>query len=316
MTTEQIRAALAVSAEGSISKAARRLYLTQPTVSGTLAALERELGFAIFERSNRGVAVTPEGEEFLHRARRIAEELSCIESIAGNKGESCRLHLVTFNSTRVERAFETFCMRHQHARRTDISYRLGSGGLERRAELVYDGSADLALVSTPEAPGRTELAALKRRGLSYQPICSMPVSATMARTHPLSTGELAIARAAEYPRLESSRLSAGSTFYSSAAVSLLRKAPSIQIESRQVRLRLAASGIGYFIGMPLKKDEQEAYGLLSRTIPGQYFQIGVVIDERRMHNAQIQEFIGLVREEYAQDSFAGEAEGGAGTPAR
>ena len=138
MTTEQLRVILAVAESGSILKASKRLYLAQPTVSATVAAVEREIGFPIFERSNRGISVTSRGSELLLHARRIAAELSEINEI-GKTGELCRLHLITFNSVRIEDAFERFCMRHRNANRMDLSYRLTNNGLDRRAVMVYDG---------------------------------------------------------------------------------------------------------------------------------------------------------------------------------
>jgi DNA-binding transcriptional LysR family regulator len=64
----------AVAATGSISEAARRVFVTQPTLTESIRALEEELRVAIFTRSNRGVSVTREGDEFLASARQILDD--------------------------------------------------------------------------------------------------------------------------------------------------------------------------------------------------------------------------------------------------
>ncbi|MCW5807929.1 MAG: LysR family transcriptional regulator, partial [Deltaproteobacteria bacterium] len=64
---------VAVAETGSLSAAARRLQLTQPTVSRRLAELEAGLGEALFVRAVDGTTPTPFGERLLEPARRMAE---------------------------------------------------------------------------------------------------------------------------------------------------------------------------------------------------------------------------------------------------
>ena len=75
----QLRYFLAVAETGSFSRAAKRVSVTQPSLSAGIAKLERELGARLFDRdrrgpNGRGVALTPAGSRFLVRARRIAAE--------------------------------------------------------------------------------------------------------------------------------------------------------------------------------------------------------------------------------------------------
>lgn len=62
MNSLQIHYFLHLCRTGSISETARQLFVAQPAVSKQIAALERELGFALFHRTNRGVSLTPGGE--------------------------------------------------------------------------------------------------------------------------------------------------------------------------------------------------------------------------------------------------------------
>lgn len=70
---EEVRLFLAVAETGSVTGAARRLRLGQPTVSRRLAALERAVGETLFRRSVSGTALTAAGERLLEPARRMAE---------------------------------------------------------------------------------------------------------------------------------------------------------------------------------------------------------------------------------------------------
>lgn len=69
-----LRYFLAVAETGNFSRAARRVSVTQPTLSAGIAKLERELGARLFDRDRQRVALTPAGSRFLVRARRIAAE--------------------------------------------------------------------------------------------------------------------------------------------------------------------------------------------------------------------------------------------------
>jgi len=70
---DEVKLFLAVAEEGSVSAAARRLRLAQPTLSRRLATLERAIGESLFRRSVSGAALTSAGERLLEPARRMAE---------------------------------------------------------------------------------------------------------------------------------------------------------------------------------------------------------------------------------------------------
>jgi len=72
----QLRYFLAVVETGSFTKAAERVYVTQPTLSAGIAKLEAGLGARLFDRGNRRVALTRAGTRFLVRAKTIQHECS------------------------------------------------------------------------------------------------------------------------------------------------------------------------------------------------------------------------------------------------
>ena len=79
MTLQQLKYVDAVAETGSISEAARQVFVTQPTLTESIRALEEELRVAIFTRSSRGMSVTREGEEFLASARQILDDAAQIQ---------------------------------------------------------------------------------------------------------------------------------------------------------------------------------------------------------------------------------------------
>lgn len=74
MTLQQLKYAIAVADHNSMNEAAKALFISQPSLSGAMKELEKEIGFEIFIRTNRGIVITPEGEEFLGYARQVTEQ--------------------------------------------------------------------------------------------------------------------------------------------------------------------------------------------------------------------------------------------------
>ena len=67
----QLKYIVTVAAAGTISEAAKQLYIAQPSLTSAIKELENELGITIFKRTNKGILLSAEGEEFLGYARQV-----------------------------------------------------------------------------------------------------------------------------------------------------------------------------------------------------------------------------------------------------
>ena len=79
MTLQQLKYVIEIADSGSVNAASKNLYVSQPSLSGAVKSLEEEIGFELFRRSNRGVTVTAEGEEFLNYARQVCAQYALLE---------------------------------------------------------------------------------------------------------------------------------------------------------------------------------------------------------------------------------------------
>ena len=80
MILQQLKYAILVAESKSMSEAARKSFVSQPAFSKAVQELEEEIGTEIFRRTNRGIQVTPEGEEFIGYARMVAGQYDLLES--------------------------------------------------------------------------------------------------------------------------------------------------------------------------------------------------------------------------------------------
>lgn len=80
VTLQQLKYIIEVAARGSMNEAAKRLFISQPSLSNAIRDLEEELHITIFERTNKGITLTPEGAEFLGYARQVVEQAELLEN--------------------------------------------------------------------------------------------------------------------------------------------------------------------------------------------------------------------------------------------
>ena len=80
MTLQQLKYMIVVAERGSITEAAKELYISQPSLSGAIKEVEKEAGITIFSRCRAGVALTKEGMEFLGYARQVVLQMELLES--------------------------------------------------------------------------------------------------------------------------------------------------------------------------------------------------------------------------------------------
>lgn len=177
MELHQIRYALAVAQARSFTRAAQTLHVSQSGVSAQVALLERELGVVLFQRTSRGIRITPAGRSVLERLRSAATAVDDVRSVADELNGLVR-GAVTVGAV-AGLGWPPFLDALQEVHDThpglDLSLREGISGVLQ--DEVADGALDLAVVSWTRQP-RAELAtwiALEER-----------VTAFVASDHPLA----------------------------------------------------------------------------------------------------------------------------------
>ncbi len=81
MTLTQLRHFVALTEHGSFAQTAKAVFLTQPALTRSIAALESELGGRLFDRVGRRISLTPFGQEVLERAQRLVREAQSLKSL-------------------------------------------------------------------------------------------------------------------------------------------------------------------------------------------------------------------------------------------
>lgn len=79
MTLQQLKYVVTVAKTGTITNAAKELYISQPSLTNAIHELEKEMNIVIFQRTNKGIVLSREGEDFLGYARQVLEQAAILE---------------------------------------------------------------------------------------------------------------------------------------------------------------------------------------------------------------------------------------------
>ncbi len=181
LDVRRMRVLREVAVQGSFSAAAEVLSFTQSAVSQQIAALERETGTVLVQRSARGVRLTEAGEALVRHAdavlARLAEAEAELEAIAGLRGG--RLRLISFptaGATIMPRAIALFRERHPYVELT-----LEPAEPPEALEKLRGGECDIAL--TIDAP----FACVDEEGVDKLHLLDDPMYLALPREHPLAS---------------------------------------------------------------------------------------------------------------------------------
>lgn len=178
LTFHQLRLLLAVSRLGSVTRAAQRLHLTQPTLSAQLRQLAEQVGLPLFERVGRKLHLTAAGHAVLDTAQRVEQELESLdETLAELRGDvvgRLQLAVVSTAETFIPRLLGDF-------RRERPAVEVSLVVLNRDAVIrrLADNRDDLYIMSRPpQAPP-----------VVATPFLSNPLVVVAAADHPLAGHE-------------------------------------------------------------------------------------------------------------------------------
>jgi len=175
MELRQLRYFVAVAEERNISRAAQKIFMTQPALSRQIRALEDELGQCLLERQAHSIRLTPAGEALLREARDLLQRADRVLERVRAAGQSVRLRVgyaPSLASGLLSAAVENFAQKHPNARVElfDLSTKELLAGLE-------DDSLDVVLTVGRERASR---------GLKWTPLLRASWQLAVNRHHPLA----------------------------------------------------------------------------------------------------------------------------------
>lgn len=184
----QMKYAMEVYKAGSISQAARNLYMNQPNLSKAIRELESTLGIVIFIRTPKGILLSKEGSLFLEYAESIFKTMDELEDKLKKRQENN----VSFNisiprATYITYAFTKFVREMQSSAEMQINYR-ETNNTEAMDNILFHGF-EMGIVRYTKPYEGEIMQLLGRKSLTYRDICESEYVLLMSENHPLAKAE-------------------------------------------------------------------------------------------------------------------------------
>ncbi|WGX75399.1 LysR family transcriptional regulator [Paraclostridium bifermentans] len=199
MKLEQIVYALEIARCGSISKAAKNLLLTQPNLSLSIKNLEDDIGFKIFERLPRGVAVTTKGTQFLEYAESICRDVENINTIGSNSNSLTPINF-SLSTQSFSYIMDNFLNLHSNYANSVTSFKIKHSHYFEVLDDVVRKQADIGIISISNEHLDLWNKLFKSKNIEFNPITSGKLHGYILDSHPLFDKEnLVIEDLFEYP---------------------------------------------------------------------------------------------------------------------
>lgn len=278
MTLTQLKYAIMVSDTKSINEAARELFIAQPSLSASIHDLEEEVGITLFRRNNRGVAVTPEGEEFLGYARQVVEQYQLIESKyiekkTGKKKFSVSTQHYTFAVNAFVEMVKQFGM-------DEYEFAIHETKTYEVIEDVKNLRSEIGILYLNDFNGKVLQKFFKEFNLEFHEIFTCGVYVYMWKEHPLAKKkEIELAELEAYPCLSFEQGTYNSFYFAEEVLSTYEYKRLIKADDRATVLNLMVGLNGYtlcsgiiceelngsdYCAVPLKSNQEMSIGYLKR----------------------------------------------------
>ena len=278
MTLAQLRYTIAIAKAGSMNEAAKSLYISQPSLSTAIRELEAETGVEIFRRTNRGIAVTPAGEEFLGYARQVVEQYELMEAKYISKEQSRKKFSVSMQHYTF--AVQAFIKVAKELEMDDYEFSVHETKTYEVIENVKKQHSEIGVLYRNEFNCEALSKIFRENALEFKPLFSCDIYVFMASSHPLAGKEkITFEDLRPYPNLAFGQGDNNSFYLAEEVFSTHEYRQSIKADDRATMLNLMIGLNGYtlcsgiicnelngdeYVAVPFDTDEKMEIGYIKK----------------------------------------------------
>lgn len=279
MNLQQLRYVIAIASSNSISAAAHKLYISQSSLSLTVKDIEQECGITIFERSSKGITITPEGNEFLSYARQVVEQAELMEAryIKPLTETSQRLSVATQHYAFAVEVFLEFVEEYEGE---DYTFLLRETSTANIIEDVANFKSEIGILYLSQFNQQVLQRTLDAANLSFTQLFQAKPHVFVSEHHPLaSCSVLNIEELDDYPRYTFDQGKNNSFFYSEEPFGERQHKKKVIISDRGTLSNLLAHHNGFtvstgilssemhsgIVAIPLQTKERMTVGYITHT---------------------------------------------------
>lgn len=265
MTLNQLQYVVTIAEKGSMNEAAKALFITQPSLTNAVKELERELHITVFNRSNRGITVSPEGAEFLGYARQVLEQAALLEERYKNiPKQRPRFSVSTQHYSFAVEAFA------EVIRAFDGNHYEFTLRETQTYEIIEDVShlvSELGVIYLSEANEQVMEKLMRQHQLLFQPLFEAKPHVFIYAKHPLAhLDAIRISQLDVYPYLSFEQGSNNAFYYSEEILNTLDRPKNIKVRDRATLFNLLIGLDGYTVSSGVISENLNGKDIIAKPL--------------------------------------------------
>lgn len=277
MTLNQLKYIITVADKGTISAAAKELFVSQPSLTNAIKELEEEIQINIFNRTNKGIIVSNEGNEFLAYARQVLEQFNLLEEKYLNiKKQSPRFSVSTQHYSFAVNAF------------VDVIREFGGNNYDftlretQTFEIIEDVTrlkSEIGILYTCTKNEEVLMKIIKQNGLVFEKLFIAKPHVFISSKHPLAKKDIiTLEDLEEYPYLSFEQGDYNSFYFSEEILSTLDRNKNIKVSDRATLFNLAIGLNGYTVSSGVISKELNGENIIAKPLMvDEYMCIGTIV---------------------------------------
>ena len=300
MTLQQLKYVITVAETGTITEAAKKLYIPQPSLTNAIHDLEKEMNVEIFHRTNKGIDISKEGEDFLGYARQVLEQAAILEDKykngSGGKKQFC------VSTQHYSFAVNAFVDLIQQYGQEEYDFSLRETQTYEIIEDVAKMKSEIGILFLNEFNEKVLRKLMKANDLEFHPLFTARPHVFISRRHPLADHTIITNEELEaYPYLSFEQGEHNSFYFSEEIFSTTERKKNIRVRDRATLFNLLIGLNGYTV----------CSGVIDRNLNGEdiiavplqdesEMQIGYLTHRRGMRSRLGETYLAFLKE-YLKD---------------
>ena len=278
MTLQQLKYVITIADSSSMNEAAKKLFISQPSLSEAVMALEEEIGIEIFLRTNRGITPTNQGSEFLGYARQVMEQYKLLDDkyISGIKSKK-KFAVSMQHYTFAVKAFVNLVNAYGYDEYEFAVYETKTGEV---IEDVKNFKSEIGILYLNDFNKSVLTKIFNSHNLEFHKLFDCRICVYLWRNHPLADKEyITLEDLGPYPCMSFDQGQNNSFYFAEEVLSTYDYKRSIKVNDRATMLNLMVGLNGYTLcsgiicenlngeeykAVPLKADDVMSIGYIQR----------------------------------------------------
>lgn len=296
MTLQQLRYAVEVANRGSMNEAAKKLFVSQPSLSNAIRELEREIGISIFDRTNQGILVSAEGKEFLSYAMQIVEQENLLkEHYLGTKPTKQKFGISTQHYTFAINAFVELL---QELDPGEFDFTFRETTTEEVIKDVRNRKSEIGILYMNHFNARMILKNLEEAGLEFVELFQSESYIYVTDTHPLARKkEVKFRDLKPYIFLSFGKGEYNSNYFSEEILKILEHRRNVKVSDRSTLFYLLRKLGGFTICTQMVNKELQGEDIVAIPLHTEgAIKVGLILYKDKCLSSIGKRYMEIVRE--------------------